>query len=175
MLAGCSKTSTNDSGVDSLLSSCDVVAEHQVVNGDTVIECILSKVKQTITMPLSHLAKDFKLVKLDNTTKEMMISITNKVAISDNYIITYSYGGASRVFDKKGKFLMNIGSVGNGPGEYHPYANHLQIDEPNNQVYLNGVWSPDEIICIYSLTDGRYVGKIPLYTKDLDCKFYVDK
>lgn len=175
LLVGCSRTATNDSVAASLLSSCDVVAEHQVVNGDTVIECILSKVKQTITMPLSHFAKDFKLVKLDNTTKEMMISITNQVAISDNYIITYSYEGVSNVFDKKGKFLRNIGSVGNGPGEYHPYASYLQIDEPNNRVYLNGTWTPEDVICVYSLIDGQYVEKIPLCTKDLTCRFYVDK
>ena len=65
------------------LDDCDVVATKK---NENLIVCELDAVKQTITLPFSELFKEWELVKLENTSIEIMVGPDQRIFISDNYV-----------------------------------------------------------------------------------------
>ena len=55
------------------MDQCNVVASRVVTDGDTLVVCDVSKIQQEIKVPLSTLVKDWKLLKLENTSKEALV------------------------------------------------------------------------------------------------------
>lgn len=89
IVCGCSsshKPSENNS-----ISGWNVIAK-KVMHPDPLIECDLNLVNQKTVFPLSNLVTEFKLIKLDNATKERMISVNDKICLSTNHIIVYGSG-----------------------------------------------------------------------------------
>lgn len=94
--------------------------EEQVV-GDSIIK-------------LSDLVDDYEMVVFENS--DSAIFKARKPVISDNYIAVIQ-GGSNPVllFDKRGRYVSQIGAVGRGPGEYiMPYD--ALIDEKRGVVYI---------------------------------------
>lgn len=166
--------SGSNSQPEMALDDCEVVAERVLVGCDSVVVCHQAKPKQMLDFPLSELVEDFKLLKLDNSSKELMISATNNFAISENYISSCAPEGPARIFDKEGRFIRQIGNVGGGPEEYSPYASSVHIDEKHQKVYITGVNVPQRILLVYSLADGSLLKKIPLPTRTMLEAVYVD-
>ena len=153
------------------LGNCNVVATTVVENTDTFVICNVNDVKNRITININDIVKNYDLVKLDNSTKEMMISPTCNIYPSENYLIIVDQ---NRVFsfDKNGRFIRNIGSIGNGPKDIVPGIIRLQIDEVDNRVYITD--NNMSRIQVYNLSDGEYVGKIPLPHRAIDPTFIVN-
>lgn len=124
-------------------------------SGNKLTVCNLSAVKDTIEVPLSDFIEDCRIVRFENTEeayfKAWFINVT------DNYIgIRQREQAVFKLFDKNGKFLHNVGSIGGGPGEYDATLYDECIDEKNGHIFftpfvgkkimmydINGQWIKD--------------------------------
>ena len=155
------------------LKDSPVVAQQVItLNGDTIIVCDLSLLKDTIDLPLSTFVSDFELVDLGED-EEALIKETSgggSIAVSPNYIGIYS-GTGYKLFDKTGKYITSLSAQGQGPNEYAFSIYDSYIDEKNVRAYLlpmNG-----NKILVYDLK-GNAQPYIPLAHETTKGKFYVD-
>ena len=155
------------------LKDSPVVAQQVItLNGDTIIVCDLSLLKDTIDLPLSTFVSDFELVDLGED-EEALIKETSgggSIAVSPNYIGIYS-GTGYKLFDKTGKYITSLSARGQGPNEYAFSIYDRYIDEKNDRAYLlpmNG-----NKILVYDLK-GNAQPYIPLAHETTKGKFYVD-
>ena len=155
------------------LKDSPVVAQQVItLNGDTIIVCDLSLLKDTTDLPLSTFVSDFELVDLGED-EEALIKETSgggSIAVSPNYIGIYS-GTGYKLFDKTGKYITSLSAQGQGPNEYAFSIYDSYIDEKNDRAYLlpmNG-----NKILVYDLK-GNAQPYIPLAHETTKGKFYVD-
>lgn len=155
------------------LKDSPVVAQQVItLNGDTIIVCDLSLLKDTIDLPLSTFVSDFELVDLGED-EEALIKETSgggSIAVSPNYIGIYS-GTGYKLFDKTGKYITSLSARGQGSNEYAFSIYDSYIDEKNDRAYLlpmNG-----NKILVYDLK-GNAQPYIPLAHETTKGKFYVD-
>ena len=155
------------------LKDSPVVAQQVItLNGDTIIVCDLSLLKDTIDLPLSTFVSDFELVDLGED-EEALIKETSgggSIAVSPNYIGIYS-GTGYKLFDKTGKYITSLSARGQGPNEYAFSIYDSYIDEKFDRAYLlpmNG-----NKILVYDLK-GNAQPYIPLAHETTKGKFYVD-
>lgn len=104
--------------------------------------CDFSKVKDTLTVPLSELLDDCKLVRFENSDTALFKFVMP--VISDNYI-GIRQRGAFKLFDHNGKFICDAGAVGQGPGEYQNLYDEA-IDEKNGFIYLAPFFGSTKIL-----------------------------
>ncbi|MBE6287516.1 MAG: 6-bladed beta-propeller [Mediterranea massiliensis] len=147
----------------SLLSALDeqpIVASVEMVNSDSVWTFHYSKLgSDTLTFPLSEFVEELNLLKLDGSD-EALVPV-GRVIASENYLLVQGKQQIPyKLFDKKGRFIANIGSFGQGPGEYQLIYDE-QIDEPGNRIYLLP-WNAKALLA-YDL-QGNFVQSIPLPT-----------
>ena len=88
------------------LDNCDVVAVKKVVGKDTVIVCEQEWIKQHVTIPLSHLVKDWELVKLENDKEEAKTIPSRLYPSGDHLFIIDSSVGEKQ---EECLFLINRG------------------------------------------------------------------
>ena len=106
------------------------------VNGSKMFVSSFQDIKpDTMIIPLSSLVENCSLVQLQ-TTKEAFFTpwyttVTEKyIGVRDHNI------GSYKLFARSGKFLYNIGTRGQGPGEYNfPLYDDI-IDEKNGLIYI---------------------------------------
>ena len=140
------------------IERCSVVADRVVADGDTMIVCDYSAVKESVRIPFSMWVDELEVVKLDNSSDEALIGFAWPLEITENYIGINVDNAPFRIFTRQGKFVTCIGSIGQGPGEYTLIYDH-QIDEAHNRVYLLP-WTTKQIL-VYDL-QGNFIGIIPL-------------
>ncbi len=141
------------------------------VNGNEIINCNVSQITDTVDFPLSQVVGNCELIQLETNEKSLFQSVYH-IGISDNYIAIHSYGQMPiKLFDRKGKFVRNIGKVGRGPGEFNSLYG-IQIDESANKVYLSPFARATKLI-VYSLDD-EILPEIPLVYQQTKFKAYVD-
>lgn len=159
MFGLCLSSCTNEGRKTYALDAQPVVGSVEIVNGDSVWVCNLAAIKDTAVLPLSCFAEELQIVKLDNRD-EALVPVRN-VVISDNYIMVWGRDQTPfKLFDKSGKFLCNVGSVGQGPGEYKLIYD-AQIDEAGGRIYLLP-WNAKALL-VYDMK-GQPVQSIPLPT-----------
>jgi hypothetical protein len=125
---------------------------------NSVTVCELDKVNETRTVPLSSLLESYTLLRFEDIDEALFKPWFTTV--TDKYIGVRQEGnGALKLFDRSGKFLSNIGSVGQGPGEYAISLYDEIIDDKNNLVYIAPMVC--EKILVYS-TDGKFLKNIEL-------------
>lgn len=78
----------------------------------------------------------YQLIRLE-TKDQSIFGKIDKVIIKDKFIFIFdeTYAKAVLVFDINGKFLNQIGKMGNGPGEYAKLSD-IDISYENNQIVL---------------------------------------
>ena len=144
-----------------LISSCSIDKESNYHASGDFLFLDVNKVNNEIyTVKLSDLMETVEIIQLDSSTEEAYTPIF-RMAISDNYFVTtcppeYPVKLYNR---KNGRFIRNIGSRGQGPGEYQRVWN-LTLDEPNNRIYLGQPYNPQ--IYSYGL-DGKYYPDETIY------------
>ena len=91
------------------LDQCNVVASRLVTDGDTLVVCDVSKIEQHIKLPLSTLVKNWKLLKLENTSKEALV-LPAYIYPSENYILIHpgEFNRGAMLFDKTGKYSWRL-------------------------------------------------------------------
>ena len=152
----------------STLEQCNVIASKVITGEDTLIVCDVNKIEQHIKIPLSSLVEDWKLLKLENTSKEALV-LPVYIYPSENYILIHpaEFNRGAMLFDKTGKYLFDIGKKGNGPKEIVRNMSYIEMDEDNDCVYIRD-HKPSRILK-YRLSTGEYLSDIPLsYPKAFD-------
>lgn len=126
--------------------------------GNELTVCDFALVKDTIDVPLSEFVEDCRIIRFDNSDSAMFKAWFTLV--TDQYIgVRQQSGGPFKLFDKEGKFLHDIGSVGNGAGEYAVSIYDEVIDEKNGHIFLSPFYGRK--IMMYG-TDGKWIKDIPL-------------
>lgn len=151
------------------LANSPIVGQYVQVGTDKVMACDQKLLADTVRIPLSFFTEEMELVKLDNRD-EALVGQTG-VTVSDNYILVYgSRQSPFKLFDRKGKFLTNIGAIGQGPGEYQMVYD-AKLDEANNRIYILP-WNASQLL-VYDL-QGNVLDPIPLCLRCPKAKFNVD-
>lgn len=123
--------------------------------GSELTICNVESVKDTITLPLSELVENCQLIRFENT--DTALFKFNGIAVTDQHIGIRNGGGAVKLFDFNGKFLCDVGAIGQGPGEYQSLYD-LLIDEKGQCIYLAPFFGNTKILK-YDM-NGRYLDGI---------------
>ena len=124
----------NKSGQINYLEETPVVATRTLIDGEEMIELDPALLKDTMVIPLSYFTEELQIIKLDG--KDEALTGAPYAYVSDNYIMTGMSGNTPfKLFDRQGNYLANVGSIGQGPGEYRSvYA--AKIDEASQRIYM---------------------------------------
>jgi hypothetical protein len=134
----------------------DGTVSEVIVNGAVMHVFSLNELKSdTTTIPLSSLLEYCVLVQLE-TTEEAFFR-PGPMTVTEKYIGVRNSGSPYKLFDRSGKFLGNIGSIGRGPGEWTINIYDEIIDDRNDLLYFSSFMS--DRILVYS-TSGRFVKDI---------------
>jgi hypothetical protein len=138
------------------LSACSISKDNPMQD---FISCSLEDVDETRIIPLSSLVENCSLIRLDNSDDEALFKPWF-TTVTERYIgVRQQGGGQFKLFDHSGKFLCNVGSIGQGPGEYAIALYDEIIDDKNELIYLMPYVA--EKILVYN-TSGKHVKNIPL-------------
>lgn len=137
------------------------VVAHTQMTGDVALAvCPIDMLEDTVSIPLSALVEEPRLVRLDNREEALVGS--GGIRFSDNYILVMaSQYVPCKLFRKDGTYINKVGSIGQGPGEYKELYD-AQIDEKGGHIYLLP-WSANRIL-VYDL-QGKFERYIPLNKK----------
>lgn len=104
----CTSCNENKGEYETLLSA-PVVAEYMPYRGDSMLVADFEKIRNgsTIDFPMSEFCEWYKLVKLDNSSKEIMLPNIAWFIASDNYIMAGDGGDETFILHllKKQSFL----------------------------------------------------------------------
>ena len=115
---------------------------------------IIEKTKGTV-MSLGDLMESYEIIRLDNRDEALIKTYPYGVYVTDNYILLRPADVVSpvKLFTRKGRYVADIGGVGQGPGEYL-YLFSWLVDEKENRIYL-GPGRADKVL-VYDLK-GNYL------------------
>ncbi|WMI93114.1 6-bladed beta-propeller [Bacteroides fragilis] len=132
----------------------------------------VSSVDKTVCeIPLSDLLESFEIVKLENRPEAF--SKMWKGFIDEDFIGLFAHPDPLKLFTREGKFICNIGGVGEGPGEYFSVI-HASFDKNNNRAYLSDFRGNQ--IKVYELSSGTFLPEETILLPE-QChfpKFYID-
>lgn len=169
LLLGAMVQTSCKSGKTSELNNADVVAERVTVRNSELISCHLTKLKDTVNLPLSLFAEELRLVKFDN--KDEALVGGGATVVTDNYILVRNKrNNPFKLFDKNGKFLTAVGAYGQGPNEYLNVYDEM-MDEKSNQIFILP-WQTDKVLR-FNL-QGQPLDPIPLKYRVPKGKIFVD-
>ena len=114
---------------------------------------------------LADKVETVELVRLELTDKSMLDRITGVLEYDDKYIVSSSSGQSICVFDKQGKVLYNIGSVGRADNEYLVIG-RIMLDEKQEQLIVYDIMS---CRLVYYTMSGEFVKAESL--KDIEGSF----
>ena len=103
-------------------------------------------------MRLSDFAGDITYIPLE-TRPDCLLSSDLTLGVTEDLFILLDKGKVFRVFSKDGKFIRDIGSTGQGPGEYLS-ARQFSIDKIAREICVASIFSKKKVI--YSL-DGQFL------------------
>jgi len=124
--------------------------------GDTILRIELCSQNNNINyLHASELVSDIEYVALE-TSAQCLINGYPDVDVSDNYILTYGDSNCL-LFSRQGKFIRQIGSKGQGPGEYTGSITMVRIDEKSGMVYIASLYE----LLVFRM-NGEFVKKLNL-------------
>lgn len=153
------------------LSSCSNQEKNTPIEEEELLSFDVSTLdNKEYEIKLSDLMESVEIVQLDNSTEEAYTGIF-KLGISDNYLVTSTPQNIPvKLFSRKdGRFIRNIGTKGQGPGEYRTIWN-IMIDEKQERIHLgepfqdkiltydmNGIYHAEETINLPQGIRNKYV------------------
>jgi hypothetical protein len=112
----------------------DKSVTYQTIGNDTLYQCDASKINRIETIRLSEWISDFQIVRFEDSDTALFKFW--KVYITEHYIgILQNAQYPFKLFNHQGKFICDVGSIGQGPGEYTMLYS-AAIDERTNTVCL---------------------------------------
>ena len=99
------------------LKDAPVVATRVMIDGEEMIELDPSLLKDTVIFPLSYFTEELEIIKLDE--RDEALTGAPYAYVSDHHIMTGMVNNIPfKLFDRKGKYIADVGNIGQGPGEY---------------------------------------------------------
>lgn len=147
-------------------------ATEKEINGESLIHCDVATITDSLNLQLSDLVDNCELIRLESTDESYFKS-TQIIRISDNYIAIKSTDYPPqpvKLFNRKGKFICNIGNIGKGEGEYNSLYD-IQLDEKVNRIYLTPFANVNYIMA-FNL-QGEYQNIIRLKHTSPKCKTHI--
>ena len=86
------------------------------LDNNSIVVLDEEKVTEKKTVNLSDFVEDFQVIRFEN--KDEAFFKYNWMFFSDNYICVRQSGAPVKLFEKSGKYIGNVGNIGQGPGEY---------------------------------------------------------
>ena len=127
------------------------------IDGNNVAVCLLKEVKSnTATIPLSSLVEDYTLLQLETVDEAFFNPWFTTV--TPKYIGVSQSRAPYKLFNRSGKFIGDVGQLGQGPGEYSSSIYDVFIDDNTGLIYLSQI--TDNKILVYD-TSGKFVRNIP--------------
>lgn len=150
------------------LASCNSSAPKSLVADDGSVRiignpdaplyiCDLKAASDTVDIPLSELVEDCRIVRFETSDEALFNAWW--IEVSDNYICVRQESDVVKLYDKDGKFLCNVGAMGNGPGEYSMTVYDEIIDEQGGHIFFSPFYGKK--IMMYGL-DGKWIKDIDL-------------
>lgn len=153
----------------SALDKLGVVAERKTVNNSELISCDITKLKDTVDIPLSYFIEDLQMVKLDNRD-EALVGLSLPTITDKHILMRNNRQNPFKLFNLKGEFLTTIGSYGQGPNEYLNVYDEW-LDEASEQILILP-WTSNRILR-FDLQNNA-LEPIPLRYRVPKGKFFVD-
>ena len=93
--------------------------------------------RQRKILMLSEIIDSISYVPLETNDNCLLGTIREFFVLSENYLLIENKDFKLYLFSKTGKFISQIGNIGQGPGEYLYYDTYIsRIDEKNSQVII---------------------------------------
>jgi hypothetical protein len=148
----------------SVLVSCGT-KNTVVQDGKALYTIDVDKLKHQNTIYASSIFKSVRTIILEDTD-DALIGDISRIKVSNNYIFVLDAWIAKKlfVFDKNGKYLRQIGSKGQGPGEYLTIMDFC-IDAEKREVYILDYFPKK--VHKYNLDTGEYISSINLPKGDI--------
>lgn len=143
-----------------LLGACNSPVQNVTtvkLDNNSIVVLDEEKVTEKKTVNLSDFVEDFQVIRFEN--KDEAFFKYNWMFFSDNYICVRQSGAPVKLFEKSGKYIGNVGNIGQGPGEYRAVYDVL-INEKAERIYVMNISGTADILC-YDLT-GKFVDKFEL-------------
>ena len=118
----------------SALDKLGVVAERKTVNNSELISCDITKLRDTVDIPLSYFIEDLQMVKLDNRD-EALVGLSLATVTDKHILVRNNRQNPFKLFNLKGEFLTTIGSYGQGRNEYLNVYDEW-LDEASEQIFI---------------------------------------
>jgi|GEM_PF-128114 len=126
------------------------------IEGNNVSVCLLEKTKSnTATIPLSSLVEDYTLLQLE-TLDDAFVNPWF-TTVTEKYIGISQSRASYKLFNRSGKFIGDVGKIGQGPGEYALSIYDVFIDDVAELIYLSQI--NDNKILVYD-TSGKFLRNI---------------
>lgn len=122
---------------------CGCSPQHSPMNVGVLIADVRSAIQTESPFSMKDDVKSIEYIPLETTDSCLVSNITSLIA-DDDYIFLGN-GKTSQVFqfNRQGKFIRQIGRVGEGPGEYAPYSVYnLSLNHSQKEIYLNRTYQP---------------------------------
>ncbi|MDR3246669.1 MAG: 6-bladed beta-propeller [Prevotellaceae bacterium] len=141
--------------------SCD---ENKIINNASYTIDI-NTIETEDTIKMSSIFKKVNTIILEDH-EYAIIGMVSAVQIFDDHIFVLDTPISKKlfVFDKTGTFLRQIGSLGQGPGEYLG-INDFCIDPKSREIYLLDDWSKK--VYKYNSDNGKYISSLKLPVNDV--------
>lgn len=117
---------------------CACSSQHSPMNDGLLIADVRLAIQTESPFSMKDDVQSIEYIPLE-TTDSCLISNISSLIADDDYIFLGN-GKTSQVlqFDRQGKFIRQIGRVGEGPGEYAPYSvSNLSLNRSQKEIYLN--------------------------------------
>lgn len=135
-----------------------------VINMDSIQK------EKTLEFSSLYNAKKLSVLVLD-TVKSALLGTIDKIGICDKCILILdkNIGKKLLAFDKQGKFLRQIGKMGQGPGEYSRISDFTYSQE-ENRVYVLDYYL--QKIHVYDLSTGEFIRSFPAHSNSYFIHYY---
>ena len=132
----------------------------------------INDVQRRVEVPLSSLIESLEIIHLCDKYDEAFVR-PGRIYITENFIGRQTSQDAFKLFERTGRFIGNVGALGQGPGEYSSTIYHAQICEIAGRVYLVP-WARANRILTYNL-QGRFIENevIPFAFEAPKVRFFV--
>jgi hypothetical protein len=139
-------------------------------NIEAVYTVNLDSIKpEGVPLMTSAIFKNVKTIILEDHDDAVIGSINELQVFEDNiFILDNIFAEKLFVFDKKGKFIRQIGSKGPGPGEYTSIEDFC-INREKREIYL--LDGRKNCVFVYSLDTGKYLSTLKFNLKESSCEY----
>ena len=148
------------------LKDAPVVATRVMIDGEEMIELDPSLLKDTVIFPLSYFTEELEIIKLDDRDEAM--TGAPYAYVSDHYIMTGMVNNIPfKLFDRQGKYIADVGGIGQGPGEYR-FIYAAKIDEYTQRIYMLPFFGKELLVYDFK---GNVCPPVPLVHEGIVAQF----